>query len=41
MLAPPEQHQITGLKLIAPIVVLARGHMLSNMIRTVPAGVSR
>ncbi len=33
----PEQHQNAGLKLIAPIVVLACGHMLSNMIRTLPA----
>lgn len=37
MLAPPEQHPTAGLKLIAPIVVLACGHMLSNMIRTLPA----
>ena len=37
MLAPSEQHQTTGLKLIAPIVVLACGHMLSNLIRTLPA----
>jgi len=37
MLTPPEQHQTTGLKLIAPIVVLACGHMLSTLIRTLPA----
>ncbi len=42
MSAPPEQHSTAGLKLlIAPIVVLACGHMLSNMIRTLPTGVSR
>ncbi|WP_315834814.1 MFS transporter [Bradyrhizobium prioriisuperbiae] len=37
MLAPSEQHPTAGLKLIAPIVVLACGHMLSNLIRTLPA----
>ncbi|MBR1218909.1 MFS transporter [Bradyrhizobium sp. U87765 SZCCT0131] len=37
MLSPPEPQPTTGLKLFAPIVVLACGHMLSNMVRTLPA----
>jgi len=37
MLSPPEPQPISGLKLFAPIVVLACGHMLSNLVRTLPA----
>ncbi|MEW6640444.1 MAG: MFS transporter [Pseudomonadota bacterium] len=37
MLSPATPHPSTGLKLFVPIVVLACGHMLSNMVRTLPA----